>query len=144
MAAEIGHFPNTFYLDQSQNAHLNGAKFFDVNERDVAPLLANMGAATVVTATAGAVVTQTTGTVLITATAAAAISLAAPVAGTNDGNSLKFLSTGAFAHVVSAPSNGINGNKTNATFAAAIANGFEVTAFNGEWYLDRQTGITLS
>lgn len=142
MTAVPGEFPNRVYEDQSGNIHLNGASLFDVNERDVAPLLAQSNASTVVT-TAGAIL-QTTGSVIIAGSGVIALTLAAPVAGTNDGNTLTVLSTTPNAHTITAPSNTFNGGTSVATFGAAKSNGVELKAYNGAWYPVRLTGVTLA
>lgn len=87
--------------------------------------------------------------VVITKGSAAALTLPAPVAGAasvggDDGKELAVLSTTAFAHTVTTPSNKINGNKAVATFAAAVGNIIEFYAYNGVWYMKLQTGITLT
>lgn len=46
MAAEAGHEPNRIYLDQNGDLHLNGAKFFNDAEADMAPGLERVGTLT--------------------------------------------------------------------------------------------------
>lgn len=43
MAAEAGHEPNRCYIDQNGDLHLNGAKFFNDAEVDMAPGLESVG-----------------------------------------------------------------------------------------------------
>jgi hypothetical protein len=85
----------------------------------------------------------------ITKGSAAAYSLAAPVAGLpqnggQDGQVLRIVSASAFAHVITTPSNVLNGNKHIATFAAAVGNGLELHAKNGQWLVFQNNGVTLS
>ena len=54
------------------------------------------------------------------------------------------MSTTAAAHTVTAGNNKINGNKTTATFAAAIGNNLKLKAYGGVWYQQPSSGITLS
>lgn len=82
------------------------------------------------------------GVVMITKGSAAAMTLAAPVAGTDDRKRLTIISTGAFAHTVTTPTNGINGSKHIATFAA-VGDRLELIAYQGVWYAVN-TNTTLS
>ena len=99
--------------------------------------------------TASGAISATQGLIAVTAGSVAALTLAAPVAGLpspggNDGQTLEILSTTAYAHTVTTPSNAINGSKHIATFAAAVGNFLILEAYNGVWYALAQTGITLS
>jgi hypothetical protein len=89
----------------------------------------------------------TQGTVYVTKTSAAAITLALPkaglpAAGGNDGNRLLVIFVTAHAHVVTTPSNGINGNKLHAT-SANTEDVIELSAQGGVWYAFNNTA-TLS
>ncbi len=84
------------------------------------------------------------GTAFITKGTAAALTLAAPVAGTDDGRELLIVSATAAAHTVTTPANAINGADHIATFGAAIGNVIHLVAYNGVWYMVSQIGITLS
>lgn len=101
----------------------------------------------VISATGAGVITIKSGTVLLTASGAATVTLAAPTAGTDDGCRLMIESTTAQAHTVTNTSPGFNNGSTAsdvATFGTAIANGFEVVAYNGIWYvLNTAKGVTL-
>ena len=46
MAAETGHHPSRAYIDQSGDLHLNGGKFFNDAEEDMAPGLEAVGGLT--------------------------------------------------------------------------------------------------
>lgn len=149
MAAETGHAPGRSYVDQNGAPHLNGASFYDANERDIAAMLAQQNL--VSTMTASGTITQKTGTIFVTDASPAALTLPTPVAGAqsaggDDGKSLSIISTTAAQHVVSAAaSNGLDGNKTNATFAAAISSSVDLKAFNGNWMIWNSNGsLTLS
>jgi hypothetical protein len=89
------------------------------------------------------------GKVIITKGSAAALTLGAPLpglpsAGGHDGQLLNIICTTAFAHVVTCPSNKVNGNKATITFAAAVGNNVQLEAFNGIWYVTNGVGQTLS
>lgn len=84
------------------------------------------------------------GKAFLQAGSAAAMTLAAPVAGTQDGLELTILALDAFAYTVTAPSNTINGSKHIATWTAAVGNGLKLTAWNGVWYAETLTGVALS
>lgn len=101
----------------------------------------------VISATGAGVISIKSGTVFLTATGAATVTLAAPTAGTDDGCRLMIESTTAQAHTVTNTSPGFNNGSTAsdvATFGTAIANGFEVVAYNGVWWtLNTAKGVTL-
>lgn len=81
---------------------------------------------------------------------AAAITLAPPTAGLptvggDDGKELTIVSTTAVAHVVTC-SQGFNGKGSSgtATFGLAKGNGITLVAFNGQWYVTANVGVTLA
>lgn len=81
-------------------------------------------------------ITIKSGIVVITKATACAMTLAAPIAGVDDGKVLTFDSTTAAAHTLTI-SNGLRGAGASAdvgTFTAAIGNGIELYAYNGRWY----------
>lgn len=84
------------------------------------------------------------GTIVITASSPASISIPAPVSGDDDGKQLRFLSMTAQAHVITTPTNKINGNKHIATFGGAVGDCSNLIAFAGAWYLLPSTNIALS
>jgi len=89
------------------------------------------------------------GSAIITKGSAAALTLAAPPAGAPstggmDGAVLEIISTTAFAHTVTTPSNKINGASHIGTFAAAVANYLRLRAYNGVWYVNGNLNVTLS
>jgi hypothetical protein len=94
-------------------------------------------------------IASTQGTVIVTKGTAAAITLAAPAAGLpaaagNDGQMLRIVLTTAAAHVVTFPTNKLNGNKTTATFGAAAGNAIVLVAYQGVWYTVATIGQTLA
>lgn len=106
------------------------------------------GGVQVVTATGAGAISPIVGKVVITASGAALLTLAQPVAGLpsaggNDGQQLTIFSTAAHAHTVTTASNGINGAKHVATFAAA-QDVIVLTAYNGVWYTVGANTTTLS
>lgn len=125
MAKETGHAPGRAFIDQ------NGV--YIGNQSDI-QLITGDGA-----------ITLWSGTVFLAKGSAAAITLAAPVVGDDDGRTLIIISETAFAHVVTAPSNVINGNKVTATFGATANNNIEFVARNGFWRtVGTSLGITLA
>lgn len=86
----------------------------------------------------------TRGTAVITKAGIAVMTLASPVAGTDDGKVLRIVSTSAFAHTVTTPALGINTTLHIATFAANVGSAIELVAYAGTWMMFNQIGITLS
>ena len=82
----------------------------------------------------------------ITKGSAAALTLAAPVAGTDDGKEIEIYSETAFAHVVTCASEGFNGKGSTgtATFGAAKGNAMRVRARNGHWWSLNGLGVTYA
>jgi hypothetical protein len=100
------------------------------------------GFATELDTTAGAIGIKN-GTVILNGAGALAMTLAAPVATTDDFKELRIVSVGAFAHTVTTPATKLNGLAI-ATFAAAKGNAIILVAFQGVWYSIASTGITVS
>jgi hypothetical protein len=127
---------------------------FTLGGLDLAGRIARIEAALGITDDTSALIgnaIQVTGSAVfhITKGSAAAYTLRAPVAGLpnaggEDGTVLRIVSASAFAHVVTTPSNKLNGNKATATFAAAVGNGIELHAKGGIWLVLVNNGITLS
>jgi len=90
------------------------------------------------------------GTAMLTKGSIGAYTLAAPVAGSaanggQDGTEITIITGTAFAHVVTCPSNKINGNKTTATWTAAVGNSIALIAYNGVWYTQgTPSGVALA
>jgi hypothetical protein len=84
------------------------------------------------------------GSAFITKGSIAVLTLTNPAAGVDDGKTLTIVSTTAFAHTITTAANGINGNKSVATFGAAAANFITMKAFNGSWWVVGNTGVVLS
>lgn len=87
------------------------------------------------------------GVVLITKGTAAALTLGTPSTAQN-GVRLAIVATTAAAHTVTAGAIGFNAGATSSdvgTFTAAIGNGFEVIAYNGNWYtVGTPRGVTFA
>jgi hypothetical protein len=83
---------------------------------------------------------------LINKGSAAAITLAAPVAGTDDGKCIQFISATAFAHVITATGLLRTGSAAvnTATTAAQIGAQVVFMAFGGKWFVQSQVGITFA
>lgn len=84
--------------------------------------------------------------VFITKGSAADLTLAAPDDVDDNGARITFIATTAHAHTVTAATIGFNaGNATAdvATFGAAIGDGFECIAYNGEWYTTNIVNVTF-
>jgi hypothetical protein len=85
--------------------------------------------------------------VYITKATAAALTIAAPTAGTHDGVTIDIISTTAQAHTVTATTIGFNAGGAASdvgTFATAIGNGLRIQAYQGEWYVLNNIGVTLA
>src|SRR4051812_5164046 len=102
-------------------------------------------------AAADGAITAKTGTVMITKGSIAALTLAAPIAGNrdaggDDGKELCIQSTTAFAHVITSGVRGFNakGSSGTATFAAAKGNGIYLVAWNGDWWVTSNVGVTVA
>lgn len=86
----------------------------------------------------------TGGTVIVATAGVDAMTLATPTAGTNDGLRLTVISAGAHAHTITTAADKINGGDDTATFAAAAGNSITLVAYQGIWYAENLTGVTLS
>lgn len=96
-----------------------------------------MGTNTTIPIGAGLVVMNKVGSVT-------AATLAAPIAGTDDGKTLTVLSTVAQANTITTPAAAINGTLHIATFTAAIGNWITFIAYNGIWYVVGNLNATLT
>jgi hypothetical protein len=117
---------------------------------DVPTLNANLDA--IDAAIAGATVQAVDGalavapsTVIVTKSTAAALTLAAPVAGTDDGKIIRVVSATAAAHVITGAV-GFNGKNASgtATLGAVKGNSVSLLAYNGQWYVFTNIGATLA
>lgn len=86
--------------------------------------------------------------ILDASSALTGMTLALPTAGSiasggDDGKRLTIIGKTAHAHVVTTPSNGINGNKLHATYANA-GDSITLRAYGGVWYTEGTTTTTLS
>jgi hypothetical protein len=83
---------------------------------------------------------------LITYGAALAMTLGAPIAGTDDGKYIRVTSTTAFAHTITATGLLKTGSASVnvATFAAFAGAALTLMAYNGLWYVVNSVGITFS
>lgn len=66
------------------------------------------------------------------------------IGGGQDGATLVITDTKGYAHTVTTGANGINGSKHIATFSAALGSSFTLRAYNGSWWMQTGTGVTLS
>jgi len=77
--------------------------------------------------------------------ALSASTLATPVSTTDDGKIMRFVSTTAFAHVISVASGKINGGAiTTATFGGAIGDGISLEPYQGVFYTLHTRNVTLT
>lgn len=83
---------------------------------------------------------------VITDAGVAALTLAAPVVGTQDGLMLNIESSTAFAHTLTATGLLQTGTASVnvATFAAQAGAGLMLMAYNGKWIVKASVGITFS
>ena len=82
-----------------------------------------------------------------TKASAAALTLAAPTATTHDGVEIVIVSTTAAAHTVTVSTTGMNDLGTSAdvgTFGASKGNGLTLVAYQGDWYVTSNIGVTLA
>src|ERR1700722_3536156 len=87
------------------------------------------------------------GTYIITAGSADAIAISPPMAGQSkqDGRLIRIISSTAFAHVITGPTNVFNGSTHIATMSGTLPNEFIIEAYNGVWYnAAAPQGVTLS
>ena len=85
-------------------------------------------------------------TVVITKGSAAALTLGLPTS-TQNGAKIHFVSATAFAHTVTRATEGFNDLGASgdvATFAAAKGNGFTVVAYEGDWFVLSNIGVTIA
>ena len=85
--------------------------------------------------------------VFVTKASAAALTLAAPTATTHDGVEIVIVSMTAAAHTVTVSTAGMNDLGTSAdvgTFGASKGNGLTLVAYQGDWYVTSNIGVTLA
>ena len=110
----------------------------------VAPESSDISTTVQLLADDGAITIQN-GTVILSKAGASAITLGIPTTAQN-GTEIVIVSISAQAHTVTAATIGFNaGNAASdvATFGGAIADGFTVVAYGGEWYTTANTNVTL-
>lgn len=80
----------------------------------------------------------------ITKSSAAALTIAAPVSGTDDNKLLTIWDTTGHAHVVTCASDGFNakGSSGTLTFGGAIGDAVILKAFSGHWYTVSLNAVT--
>jgi hypothetical protein len=93
-----------------------------------------------VTESAAGAIGITRGLVIIIAGSGVQLTLAAPVAGQDDGKELEIVSTTGFQHTIYTPANGINGAYRTFTFSGIIGAAVRFRAYNGVWWV----GVTAS
>lgn len=94
----------------------------------------------------GAIPPSTPATYVITKAGVLADTLAAPVAGTDDGKVITVTSTTSFAHTITATGllqTGAAANGNLATFAAFPGAGLTLMAYQAKWYVLSAVGITF-
>ena len=103
-------------------------------------------AAPIVIAASGAVDPRTSATYVITKAGVAALTLAAPVATSDDGIRIYIFSNTANAHTLTATGllNTGSASVNLATFAASAGAGVVLYAYQGKWMVESQIGITFS
>lgn len=93
----------------------------------------------------GAITTRH-GSVVLSKGSAAAMTLAAPISGTDDFKRLYIISSTAFAHTVTQTTPGFNGGgvaKDVATFGGAVGDSMIIMAYQGVWLVLNLTNVTL-
>jgi len=97
-------------------------------------------------AASGAIAAKT-GIVMLTKAGVAAMTLAAPVAGTDDGKVLTIVAATANAHTVTQATPGFNNAGASgdvATFGGAIGDSMQIVAYNGRWHVISLRNVTLA
>jgi len=85
------------------------------------------------------------GAYFVTKGSAGAFTLPTPTVTTHDGVRIRLVSTTAFAHAVTCPSNKINGSKAVATLVAAVGEEVTFEAYQGIWYVSpHNASVVLS
>lgn len=104
------------------------------------------GPIALLTGTADLISPTQPGNYIVKTGSADAMTLAAPLAGTDDNLSIAIYSDTLFAHTLTATALLANGTalKTTATFAAFRGAGLLVRAFNGVWQVISSTGVTFT
>ena len=67
-----------------------------------------------------------------------------PINGGQDGATIVITDTKGYAHTVVTGTNGINGAKHIATFGGTLGASVTLKAYNGSWWLQAGSGVTLS
>jgi hypothetical protein len=133
---------NEFTQDAVTNSLTRCVVEFDALIADV--LARETGGAVVAYYPASAAITNKEGTAFLTKAGVGAMTLAAPITGTDDGKILRIQSTTAQAHTVTTPANGLNGSVHIGTFGGAIGDNFILQAEGGTWLVLSKTNVTLS
>lgn len=84
---------------------------------------------------------------LLTKAGVNAMTLAAPTATTHDGVIIEIVATTANAHTVTATTIGFNAADAAGdvgTFSGAVGDGLRVLAYQGEWYVLNNIGVTIA
>jgi len=104
-------------------------------------------AARVITSTGAATVADAPGVIALSKTSGAiTVTLANPVAGTDDGKRLMFVSLNNVAHIVGQASGFGNGgaNEDVCTFSALVGNALHLIAWGGYWYVTGNQNGTIA
>lgn len=86
------------------------------------------------------------GYVVLSKGSAGAITIADPIATTDDGKIIRVIAISAQAHVITAATSGFNakGSSGTATFGAALGNTVVLLAYQGDWYVIGNINITVA
>jgi hypothetical protein len=97
-------------------------------------------------AASGAISPHVSASYLITKAGVAALTIAAPIAGADDGVTLDITSSTAYAHTITATGLLQTGTASVnlATLAAYAGARLTLTAYQGKWYIQDPNGITFS
>lgn len=96
---------------------------------------------------ASGAIAEKNGTVFLTKAGVAAMTLSAPTATSDDNKQLTIISTTAQAHTVNQASPGFNSGGAAsdvATFGGAIGDSISLVAYQGVWYVESKTNVTLA
>jgi hypothetical protein len=115
-----------------QRAKGNG---FDGAQDGTSDVFADIADNTIVVYSATGVIAEKNALVIINKAGVAAMTLARPMAGVDNGKTLKILSDSAYAHTITCTSGFDGGGTTLITFAAAVGSAVTLKAYNGYWYI---------
>lgn len=84
------------------------------------------------------------GLVVLNGTGVLAMTLAAPIAGVDDGKKIDILDATGHAHTITTPAGGINVTHTVITMTGTLGNMISLRAWNGTWFFIAGSGTVTT